>query len=85
MGQTVALSGGKHSKHRRRSGSHKRRRAKSGGKHKRSGSRKHRGAGMIGTAALPFGLLALQRLMIKRNAHSSTKPHGSMKRHHRRR
>lgn len=45
-------------------------------KSRRGGSRKSRGAGMIHRAALPFGLLALQKMMHRRKSRKSLKKLG---------
>lgn len=42
-------------------------------KSRRGGSRKSRGAGMVQRAALPFGLLALQKMMHRRKSRKSLK------------
>jgi hypothetical protein len=43
---------------------------------KKGGSRKSRGAGMVQRAALPFGLLALQKMMHRRKSRKSFKKFG---------
>ena len=45
-------------------------------KSRRGGSRKSRGAGMVHRAALPFGLLALQKMMHRRKSRKSLKKFG---------
>jgi len=45
-------------------------------KSRKGGSRKSRGAGMIQRAALPFGLLALQKMMHRRKSSKSLKKFG---------
>ena len=45
-------------------------------KSRRGGSRKSRGAGMVQRAALPFGLLALQKMMHRRKGRKSLKKFG---------
>ena len=45
-------------------------------KSRRGGSRKSRGAGMVHRAALPFGLLALQKMMHRRKGRKSLKKFG---------
>ena len=45
-------------------------------KSRRGGSRKSRGAGMVQRAALPFGLLALQKMMHRRKSRKSLKKFG---------
>ena len=45
-------------------------------KSRRGGSRKSRGAGMVQRAALPFGLLALQKMMHRRKNRKSLKKLG---------
>ena len=45
-------------------------------KSRRGGSRKSRGAGMVQRAALPFGLLALQKMMDRRKSRKSLKKFG---------
>ena len=45
-------------------------------KSRRGGSRKSRGAGMVQRAALPFGLLALQKMMHRRKYRKSLKKFG---------
>ena len=45
-------------------------------KSRRGGSRKSRGAGMVQRAALPFGLLALQKMMHRRKSRKSIKKFG---------
>jgi hypothetical protein len=59
----------------RRGGSRKSRRGGSR-KSRRGGSRKSRGAGMVQRAALPFGLLALQKMMHRRKSRKSLKKFG---------
>lgn len=43
---------------------------------RKGGSRKSRGAGMVQRAALPFGLLALQKMMHRRKSRKSLKKFG---------
>ena len=65
----------------RKSRRHSRKMMKRGGsrksrKSRRGGSRKSRGAGMVQRAALPFGLLALQKMMHRRKDRKSLKKFG---------
>ena len=57
----------------RRGGSRKSRKSR---KSRRGGSRKSHGAGMVQRAALPFGLLALQKMMHRRKSRKSLKKFG---------
>ena len=45
-------------------------------KSRKGGSRKSRGAGMVQRAALPFGILALQKMMHRRKSRKSLKKFG---------
>ena len=56
--------------------SRKARKSRKSRKSRRGGSRKSRGAGMVHRAALPFGLLALQKMMHRRKSRKSLKKFG---------
>jgi hypothetical protein len=75
--KSMKIRGSRKSKAMKNSRRHSRKMMKRGGcKSRRGGSRKSRGAGMVHRAALPFGLLALQKMMHRRKSRKSLKKFG---------
>ena len=82
--KSMKRRGSRKSKAMRKSRRHSKKMMKKGGsrksrksrKSRRGGSRKSRGAGMVHRAALPFGLLALQKMMHRRKSRKSLKKFG---------
>lgn len=76
--KSMKRRGSRKSKAMKKSRRHSRKMMKRGGsrKSRRGGSRKSRGAGMVQRAALPFGLLALQKMMHRRKSRKSLKKFG---------